>query len=270
MKKFLAIMLVLILLISVVACGKGEDTTGDEDAAATVVAEKDVYQPEDTDDKFGYAVNASGDYDIVSFESADTMHKVTVPSEIDGIPVTGIADEAFKSAWQITEVVIPDSVKTIGVAAFYDCKYLTKVDISDSVITIAAAAFKDCVALDNVTLPKSLVELGDGAFFGCKSLKKIAFTDKLTTVGAGAFQRCSALAEVTISASVVEIKDGAFQECPALNSIEIPATVTTFGEYVFTTSAAGNENFKIIAAADSAAAAYATANGYALEAPAAE
>ena len=271
MKKFLAIMLVFILLVSVVACGKADDAAkDDENVEVTTAAVKHVYQEEGSDDKFGYAVNAEGDYDIVSFDSVDKMHKVTIPSDIDGIPVTGIADEAFKSAWQITEIVIPDTVKYIGVAAFFDCKYLEKVDMADSVIRISEAAFKDCIALDNLTLSKGLVEIGDGAFFGCASLKKIAFTDKVETIGKGAFQNCTALAEVSISASVKEIKDGAFQGCTALKSIEIPATVEVFGKFIFTTVTAGNKDFKIIAAADSAAAAYATANEYTLEAPTAE
>ena len=271
MKKFLAITLVLILLLSIVACNKNDSETGDgEITAATTAEAKHVYQDEGSTDKFGYDVNAQGDYDITSFECVDEMHAVVIPSEIGGIPVTGIADEAFKSKWQITEIVIPDTVKTIGVAAFYDCKYLTKVTMANSVTKIKEAAFKDCIALTGLTLPSGLVEIGDGAFFGCTGLKDIKFTDSLTTIGKGAFQNCTALESVTISASVKEIKGGAFQGCDALKSIKIPATVETLGEYVFASPLAGKNDFKIIAAENSAAAIYAAENGYVLETYAAE
>ena len=50
----------------------------------------------------------------------------------------------------ITSVVIPDSVKKIGVKAFRGCK-----------------------SLSSVVIPSSVTEIGKGAFYGCKSLASV-------------------------------------------------------------------------------------------------
>lgn len=70
---------------------------------------------------------------------------VTIP---DG--VQKIADEVFKYC-DMTKVIIPNSVKEIGEAAFEDCIYLTEIKFGTSVTTIGAEAFKDCSKLESVS-----------------------------------------------------------------------------------------------------------------------
>ncbi|MBQ4143796.1 MAG: leucine-rich repeat protein, partial [Thermoguttaceae bacterium] len=52
---------------------------------------------------------------------------VTIPSSIDGLPVTSIGNEAFWCCKSLTSVTIPDSVTSIGNEAFWCCKSLTSV-----------------------------------------------------------------------------------------------------------------------------------------------
>ncbi|MBE6356270.1 MAG: hypothetical protein E7058_04055, partial [Lentisphaerae bacterium] len=75
----------------------------------------------------------------------------------DGKTVTGVKDK------NITSIVIPDGVTTIGNRAFDDCRSLTSVTIPDSVTTIGDSAFSGCTSLTSVTIPDSVTTIGDGA-----------------------------------------------------------------------------------------------------------
>lgn len=54
--------------------------------------------------------------------------------------VIAIADEAFEGK-ALSEIIIPDSVQSIGYGAFYQCRYLQNIVIPESVIKIGASAF---------------------------------------------------------------------------------------------------------------------------------
>ena len=69
---------------------------------------------------------------------------ITIPDEIDGLPVTRIGNYAFYRCTGLTSVTIPDSVTSIGNYAFYRCTGLTSVTIPDSVTSIGESAFRDC------------------------------------------------------------------------------------------------------------------------------
>src|SRR5579862_558736 len=54
---------------------------------------------------------------------------ITVPDAIGGLTVTAIADYAFDGLTNVTSVVLPDSVASIGYASFYNCSALTNIII---------------------------------------------------------------------------------------------------------------------------------------------
>jgi hypothetical protein len=80
---------------------------------------------------------------------------VVIPSEIEGMPVEGIADMAFSGRFDLNSVVISDSVSMIGDSAFEGCLLLTNVTIGSSVTSIGEKAFWNCDALTSVTIPDS-------------------------------------------------------------------------------------------------------------------
>ena len=59
---------------------------------------------------------------------------------------------------------IPNSVTSIGDAAFSGCTSLTSVTIPDSVTSIGDVAFYHCHSLTNITIPASVTNIGDYAF----------------------------------------------------------------------------------------------------------
>lgn len=64
--------------------------------------------------------------------------------------ITGIENNAFDDCYELTSVVIPNSVETIGEQAFQGCTGLTSVTIGSGVTAIGSKAFNYCNALTTV------------------------------------------------------------------------------------------------------------------------
>ena len=92
-----------------------------------------------------------------------TEKNIIIPDNFDGVDVETIGKDAFRSN-QLTEVIIPNSVKIIGDAAFHD-NQLTEVSIGNSVKSIGTGAFYGN-KLTQVIFPNSVTFIGGYAFSG--------------------------------------------------------------------------------------------------------
>lgn len=84
----------------------------------------------------------------------------------------------------ITAANIPATVKTIGVAAFANCKSLTQVSAMAGLEAIPNYMFQDCEKLAAVSINEAATSIGDGAFEGCKNLPRslLRLTKKLASL----------------------------------------------------------------------------------------
>lgn len=150
----------------------------------------------------------------------------TVPST-----VKTIENSAFLQS-NITSVVIPDSVTSIGVGAFKMCDYLTNVTLSKNIVEIPNEAFFSC-DLTSVDIPDSVISIGNNAFEDCYFITSLSLPKNLYSIGYMAFSRCSRITDLFIPYGTEYIGDSAFTGNTSLTNVTIPDTVTNIGSSAF-------------------------------------
>jgi len=126
--------------------------------------------------------------ELVKYPKGRTEKIYTVPDT-----VIKIHDWAFYENTHITNIIIPNGIKTIGMETFDGCKSLISVEIPDGVTTIEYSAFGGCSSLTKVIIPDSVKSIGTSAFFFCTQLSSIFIPKSVKEVATGAFYGCTAL-----------------------------------------------------------------------------
>ena len=139
------------------------------------------------------------------------------------------AHHLYLNGIEVTELLIPDSVISIGSYAFYNCTGLTNLTIPNSVTSIGRSAFSYCTGLSSINIPNSVNSIGDAAFMGCSGLTNVAIPNSITTIDISTFYNCTGLSNVTIPNTVTKIDGNAFGNCTGLTNVTIPNSVTTIG-----------------------------------------
>jgi len=179
---------------------------------------------------FSYGIS---NREVFIFGCSSSAASVTIPSTIEGYPVTSIGNWTFNSCTNLASIEIPDSVTSIGGYAFHKCTSLASIEIPDSVTSIGGSAFSNCTSLASIEIPDSVTSIGGYAFLYCTSLASIEIPDSVTSIDDYTFYRCTSLASIEIPDSVTSIGDYAFRHCTSLESIEIPDSVTSIGYRAF-------------------------------------
>ena len=167
---------------------------------------------------------------------------------------------------KLQSIIIPSSVTSIDVSAFYNCRVLKTLivggnnqiydsrDNCNAIITkstnqlivgcmnsvipngvksIGSSAFSGCSGLTSVTIPNSVTSIGSSAFSSCSGLTSVTIPNSVTSIGSSAFFGCSRLTSVNIPNSVASIGSNAFYNCSGLSSVTIPNSVTSIGSSAF-------------------------------------
>ncbi len=151
--------------------------------------------------------------------------RVVVPE--GHINVDSLANE------NLSEVVLPSTLRSINWGCFEDCTALRSVTLPEGLTTIGQNAFKGCTALTDFHIPDSVTEIQAFAFEGCTGLTLDALPASLTVLGEAAFKECASITVSAIPAGVTEIPRDTFRQCTSIPSMTIPDTVISISDAAF-------------------------------------
>ena len=200
---------------------------------------------------------------------SQTYYLPSVLNEIIVTKGTYIPTFAFENCYKLTNISLPDTIKTISSAAFEGCTGLTELSLPDDLEMIDGSAFENCSNITKLVINDKLNKVALGAFNYCNSLNGIYVSDldiwcnidfsngsettnplyyaknlyvdnNLLTdatikakVSDYAFVNCSSLTNVTLAEGIESIGYRAFGNCINLENINLPNTLTSIDGYAF-------------------------------------
>lgn len=111
------------------------------------------------------------------------------------------AKELLIKGEPIVNLIIPETVQSIGNYAFYGCTSIKSATISNSVKSIGEAAFAGCSELVSVDMPNSIEAIGESSFAGCNSLTSITIPYSVLSIDEYAFGECDKLTEINVASN---------------------------------------------------------------------
>ena len=193
-----------------------------------------------------YITNSDGTLIIVS--TAENETEITIPSEINGMPVVSIdANFAQNSKDTLTKIIMPDTIKNIGDSAFEGCYNVTEIKFSNTLEKIGNNAFENCGnSIAKLEIPDTVNTIGDFAFdkYGSSNIKELYIGKNVNKIGTGAFS-INSLQKIVVSSEnntyksidgVLYSKSGnTLIQYPVskddITTFEIPNEVKTIGQY---------------------------------------
>lgn len=243
-KRFLGVLIVLCVLSPVVFAAGCEEI---------------VFPTALGDTGLGYVVR-NGEVHIEDYTDSTIRDTVTIPDDVDGVPVTVISDFSVCNAETLRVINIGKNVREIGAWAMTnnqklqafnvspENEYFTSIDgviyTKDLETLVAYPPAKgvdisdDNVVLDDsaglsYTIPDGVRVIRSKAFYKCGYLEEINLPDSLEVIEEKAFHYCSAVKGFTLPEGLIEIGKDAFAYCWSedFTELSIPASVERIGEY---------------------------------------
>lgn len=209
------------------------------------------YTVSSDDSRFKYIINENGTLSVAANEASSQLSgKISIPSVLDGMTVTGICKNGFSDNEKITSVNIPHTVKEIDSLAFSNCFALESVALPDTITSMGSIPFSGSVYEENIIsnadsgfvtindyilyiytgnntdifIPGGIKVIADSAFANNGyyysedfEITSVTIPDTIEYIGDDAFYNCKNLSAATIGTGIKEIGSNAF----ANTSVEI-------------------------------------------------
>lgn len=147
--------------------------------------------------------------------------------------VETIGDEAFKGMTNLESVELPESLKKLGERVFADCRSLKSVAFPGSLTEIGKETFQRCGQLKTIQVGEGVTALPEDFAAGCRSLTKATLPSTLESIGARAFEDCRALEKISLPGNLKSLDQYCFSWCTRLKSIEIPGGISVIPDGAF-------------------------------------
>lgn len=192
MKKIIVLLLSVVLLFSLTACGNKETET-----VGNGTAKEKFADIEWTMENGVLTIRGEGMMPIYEGPSGSEADSEKLPPW-------------YEARDDIKKVVIEKGITSIGDLAFLKCKNLTEIEIPDSVKSLGEGSFQYCASLSTVEIPDNITRIGGATFFACQNLMTVKLPDTVTQIDVWAFAGCESLTTIEIPESVTEIGKNAF------------------------------------------------------------
>ena len=197
-------------------------------------------------------------------KKSDEDVEIIIPSEIEGMPVVELADDAFHRSI-VKTVVIPDSILRIGKSLFSYSGQLKYVKLLAQITSLPEDIFLNCESLEYFDIPSHITNIESGAFFKsglraieipetvtfksfryggeeissravlgyCKNLEYVSLPNTMTILADSFFQGCASLKKIELPLSIEIIENWVFAECTSLEYVDLPASLVSIGSKAF-------------------------------------
>lgn len=122
-------------------------------------------------------------------------------------------EAVFSGCTALTEVELPEGLKTLGRRIFSGCTNLKSISIPSSITSFGSYAFANWTGLESFTIPDFITGDLQETFVDCTSLKSVVIGNGIERIGFESFRGCTALKEVTLGTGVTDISESAFSDC---------------------------------------------------------
>lgn len=192
LKKIISLLLIIVVIITLVACQGVHDTTHWKIENDTLIIN---------------GVDSIGDFcnDRTGYGGTECFDPTCIPWY----------GKEYKT------IDIGSDIKYISAHSFADSQNLEKVFIDGEDVHVECGAFSGCKNLKDIINAFNITCVESYGFYDCKSLEIFSFGEKLTSIERFAFSGCTNLKEVYIPKSVENIGEGAFAACTSLEKIEV-------------------------------------------------
>ncbi|MBO5831047.1 MAG: leucine-rich repeat domain-containing protein [Alistipes sp.] len=180
-----------------------------------------------------------------AFKDCSGLRKLTLGCDIT------LIDSTVRS--NIEEVVLLESITTLGDRAFFGFNKLATATLPSSIVQVSEWAFDGCAnlramnvgcdlslvnhdhvkLLESVTILEGVSAIGNGWFEGCTNLREVTIPSSVTAIGDIAFMGCESLESVAMGEGVSTIGSMAFAGCKSLQSITLPDSIADIGSMAF-------------------------------------
>ncbi|MBE6805870.1 MAG: hypothetical protein E7526_05070 [Ruminococcaceae bacterium] len=227
MRKFVAIVLSLVLILSICPLGLFSLTASAETDTSGTTGDCTWWLE-------GTVLTISGNGSMTNYTSSSILPWGTeITKVIISEGITRIGDYAFSNCAFITEISFPDSIKSIGQSAFYGCYSIDKFIIPEGVESIGSRAFAYCRDVKEIVIPSTVSSLPNDVFDGDFNLTDLTIKGGVSTYKNRMFCELEGLKNLYLYGNDYTISDNCFYYFYNLKKLVLGGNIKSIGNNAF-------------------------------------
>lgn len=160
------------------------------------------------------------------------MHNL-IYLDLSGLSIEDIPADALRNCWQIEEVILPPTIKTIGGYAFYNTG-LTALELPEAVESMTGSyTFSHSIRLEKLIFHDGITALPGNVCSNCVRLHEVTLPSKLATMGTYAFEDCD-IYDISLPGTLTQVPSYAFRNNYNLTHVDFHEGTQVVGSYAFT------------------------------------